>query len=272
VRWLLKLWRSLPKPFQSLIIKAVQKNKRLYRWLLFRYVDSKDRTNGIQADLPPAELRYRVSSSPDAEEFILTGKTCAADVQSALVKVGRDLRSFTRILDFGCGCGRTLVHLRDFAPTAIIDGIDVDAKAIEWCRQHLQFASFKLGQEMPPLEYDADTFDFIYAISVFTHLNQDHQFGWLEELKRIARPGATVLLTVESSLVEDQDFSFQSSYEEGLFPSWYQNTRHSKEYVFTNFGKHFTVLDYFPRAMNAHQDVVVLEKSRDTQAHAFDIK
>ena len=264
MRWLLKLWRSLPKQFQSSIITAAQKNRRLCRWLLFRYVDTKDRTNGIRADLPPAELRYRVSSSPDAEEFIRIGKTCASDIRSALVKVGRDLSSFTRILDFGCGCGRTLVHLRDFAPTAIIDGADVDAKAIAWCTQHLQFGSFKLGKELPPLEYDAETFDFIYAISVFTHLNQDYQFRWLEELKRIAQPGATVLLTVESAPVGDEDFIFQSSYEEGLFPSWYQNTRHSKEYVFTNFGKHFTVLDYFPRAMNSHQDVVVLEKSRDT--------
>jgi hypothetical protein len=53
---------------------------------------------------------------------------------------------------------------------------------------------------------------------------------------------------------------FERTYEKGLFPAWYQNTYHSKEYVFENFGKYFQVLDYFPRSMNDFQDVVVLRK------------
>ena len=269
MRLLLILWRSLPERSQVLIVRVVQKNKRLYRWPLFRYIDTKDRANGIPAHLPPAKLRYRVSCSPDAEEFIATGKTCAADIQTALAKVGRDLGSFTRILDFGCGCGRTLVHLKDLAPAAQIHGADIDAKAIEWCRVNLQFGSFDFSNAKPPLAYDAATFDFIYAISVFTHLDEHYQFLWLEELKRIAKPGAIVLLTVDSSLVGDQDFMFRQSYEKGIFPAWYQNAYHSKDYVLANFGKHFEILDYFPRAMNAHQDVVVLKKAK-TESHAFE--
>lgn len=260
--WILKIWRSLPAPFRLSIINAVQQNKRLYRWLLFRHVDAKDRAAGLNTNLPPAELRYRVSSTPDAQNFVTVGKTCAADIQSALAKVGRDLGSFTRILDFGCGCGRTLVHLKDLAAAAQIDGTDIDASAIEWCRQHISFAEFSLTKESPPIDYPSDTFDFIYAISVFTHMNEDRQFRWLAELRRIAKPGAVLLLTVDSSLVSDEDFVFQHSYEEGLFPAWYQNTYHSREYVFTNFGTYFDVLGYFPRGMNAHQDVVVMQKPK----------
>ena len=242
------------------IIKVVQHNKRLYRWLLFRHVDAKDRAAGLNASLPPAELRYRVSSTPDAENFIAVGKTCAADIQSALSSVGRDLGSFTRILDFGCGCGRTMIHLKDLASRADINGTDIDRKAIAWCKQHLHFGTFQLSSATPPLAYPADTFDFIYAISVFTHLDEENQFRWLEELRRIAQPGAILLLTVDSSLVGDKEFVFQRSYEEGLFPAWYQNAFHSKEYVLKNFGKYFDVLAYLPRAMNAHQDVVVLQR------------
>jgi ubiquinone/menaquinone biosynthesis C-methylase UbiE len=269
VRWLLKLWRVLPERSQVLIIQAVQRNKRLYRWSLFHYIGTKDRANTRHANLPPVSLRYRVSCSPDAEEFIATGKTCAADIQSALVKVGRDLGSFTRILDFGCGCGRTLVHLKNLAPTAQINGADIDTKAIEWCRLNLKFGSYDSSNAKPPLAYHAATFDFIYAISVFTHLDEHYQFLWLQELERIAKPGAIVLLTVDSSLAGDQGFTFRRSYEKGIFPAWYQNAYHSKEYVLASFGTHFEVLDYFPRAMNSHQDVVVLEKSNDIQSHAF---
>jgi SAM-dependent methyltransferase len=258
--WMLELWRYLPAPFRLVIINSVQQNKRLYRWLLFRHVDAKDRAAGAETDLPPAELRYRVSSTPDAQDFVKVGKRCAADIQNALWQVGREPGSFTRILDFGCGCGRTLIHLTELAPAAQIDGIDIDSRAIQWCKQHLQFACFKLSNETPPIDYAADTFDLIYAISVFTHLDEDYQFRWLKELRRVAKPGAILLLTVDSSLVGDKNFVFQRSYEEGLFPAWYQNAYHSREYVLTNFGKHFEVLDYFPQAMNAHQDVVVLQK------------
>jgi SAM-dependent methyltransferase len=254
------IWRNLPAPFRRSIIDVVQRNKRLYRWLLFRHVDRKDRTAGLNTNLPPAELRYRVSSSPDAENFVTVGQTCAADIQASLLKVDRELGSFTRILDFGCGCGRTLIHLKDLAPEAQVDGIDIDARAIEWCKQHLNFAKFSLSNESPPIDYAADTFDFIYAISVFTHLNEDYQFRWLTELQRIAKPGAVLLLTVDSSLVGAEGFVFQRSYEDGLFPAWYQNAFHSKEYVLANFSSYFQVLGYFPRGMNTHQDVVVLQK------------
>jgi 2-polyprenyl-3-methyl-5-hydroxy-6-metoxy-1,4-benzoquinol methylase len=148
------------------------------------------------------------------------------------------------------------------APNAQIAGSDIDADAIEWCRQHLNFATFTLNREIPPSDYGADTFDFIYAISVFSHLEEEYQFRWLAELQRIAKPGGILLLTI-NGLDGDGGFVFERSYEEGLFPAWYQNTYQSRDYVFANFGKFFTVLDYFPRSMNAHQDVVVLQKPHE---------
>lgn len=254
------IWRSIPEGIRFPILRVVQRNKPVYRWLMFRHADMKDRANGKWDHLPPAELRYRVSSSLDAENFVAIGKTCANDIQSALQRVGHDVATFKRILDFGCGCGRTLVHLKNLALEAQFDGADIDANAIQWCRQYLNFARFSLSKESPPIDYTADTFDFIYAISVFTHLDENYQFRWLEELRRIAKPGAVLLLTIDSSFVGEKDFVFQRSYEEGLFPDWYQNAFHSKDYVVMNFGKYFDVLDYFPQSMNAHQDVVVLQK------------
>ena len=85
MRLLFKLWRLLPPQIQAAGIKAVQHNHRLYRWVLFRHVDAKDRANGVRNGLPPAELRYRVSSTPDAEEFVAIGKRCASDIQNAHV-------------------------------------------------------------------------------------------------------------------------------------------------------------------------------------------
>jgi len=259
---ILKLWQAVPPSLQLSIVKTVQRNKPIYRWLMFRHADLKDRSNPKSSWFPPAELRYRVGASPDLEEFVTIGSACAGDIQSTLQKVGRDIGSFKRILDFGCGCGRTLIHMQNLAPGAQFDGADIDVKAIDWCKRNLKFATFSLSRETPPIDYAADTFDFIYAISVFTHLNEDYQFRWLEELRRIAKSGATIVLTVHGAK-DEKGFLFERSYEEGLFPDWYQNTYHSKDYVFENFGKYFKVLGHFPNALHAHQDVVVLEKAND---------
>ena len=96
---------------------------------------------------------------------------------------------------------------------------------------------------------------------MFTHLDEDYQFRWLEELRRISTRGAVLLLTIDSSLAGEKDFVFQRSYEDGLFPAWYQNAFHSEKYVRENFGRYFEVLGYLPKGMNGHQDVVVLRKS-----------
>jgi len=256
---LVNIWRSIPEGIRFPLLRVVQRNKPVYRWLMFRHTDMKDRANGKWDHLPPAEMRYRVGGSPDAEEFVRIGKTCANDIQAALQQAGRDLSSFDRILDFGCGCGRTLMHMKEFAPNSQFDGIDIDANAIAWCKRNLNFANFSLSKETPPIDYAPNTFDCIYVISVFTHLDEDYQFRWLEELQRIAKPGALVVLTVNGAK-NGQGFFFERSYEEGLFPAWYQNTYHSRDYVFENFGKYFEVLKHLPRSMNAHQDVVVLKK------------
>jgi len=42
---------------------------------------------------------------------------------------------------------------------------------------------------MPPMSYEDNMFDFVYSISIFTHLPEDMQFAWLQELQRITKPG-----------------------------------------------------------------------------------
>ena len=256
---LVNLWQGLPEEVRLPVLRVVQRNKPVYRRLMFWHTDLKDKANANRSDLPPAELRYRVGASPDADEFVNVGKVCANDIQAALKKSGFDLGSFSRILDFGCGCGRTLMHLKSLAPNADIEGIDIDARAIEWCKEHLSFATFSLSKELPPIDYAADSFDLIYVISVFTHLDENYQFRWLEELRRIAKPGGVVLLTLHG-LEGDGEFVFKHSYEKGLFPGWYQNAYHSKKYVFESFSRYFQVLDYFPQGLAGHQDIVVLQK------------
>ena len=74
-------------------------------------------------------------------------------------------------------------------------GTDVNPKLVEWCKANLsQVASFQ-NEALPPLSFETGIFDFIYSMSIFTHLPESSARLWLEELVRITAPNGTIILT-----------------------------------------------------------------------------
>jgi hypothetical protein len=86
--------------------------------------------------IPPAILRYRVSELLSVSEFLRIGEGCASLIRQRVGDMGIDIGSAHRVLDFGCGCGRTIGWLlRDCS--AEFHGVDVDRDAVDWCKNHL---------------------------------------------------------------------------------------------------------------------------------------
>jgi len=100
-----------------------------------------------------------------------------------------------RILDFGCGIGRTLRHFAAEAQDAEFWGCDIDRRSIEWLKRSTGnlFRVFENSFE-PELGLPTNYFDLIYCISVFTHM-PTHWDKWLEALRRILVPGGILLCT-----------------------------------------------------------------------------
>lgn len=273
----LKPYKKIEAYVPRSALPAARLAYRAYIKVLCWYAGLRDRRKIEQtglASVPPTSLRYRVHGSPNLEGFLRMGKRCGDDIEAALQKVGRDLDSFGDVLDFGCGCGRTLIWFEERARETRWHGTYIDAEGISWCRGNLGFAEFGVNDALPPLEYAPGTFGLVYAISVFTHLDEDYQFRWLEELNRITRPGGIVLLTVSGRRVwrdlpdeqvagiKKKGFQFvASNTAKGIFPEWYQNAYHTKEYVLDRYSEYFDVLDYIPRGMSNRQDMVVLQRS-----------
>jgi SAM-dependent methyltransferase len=125
------------------------------------------------------------------------GRNCARALELSLAQVSdNNIYDIGKVLDFGCGCGRTLLNW-DQTRSANIVGCDVDHECIGWLNSNLSGREFWATQFDPPLPFETNTFDLVYAVSIFSHLEQGDQRLWLEELQRLIKPGGLALLTVQ---------------------------------------------------------------------------
>jgi SAM-dependent methyltransferase len=101
----------------------------------------------------------------------------------------------SRVMDFGCGMGRTLIHFRQEAEVAEIWGVDVDRRALApFQEHHCPPMHAHLSNTDPPLAFEDSSFDLIWAISVWTHLT-DNSLPWLAEMHRMLKPGGIFIPT-----------------------------------------------------------------------------
>jgi SAM-dependent methyltransferase len=159
----------------------------------------------------------------------------------------------------------------------VLLGVDIDEDNVEWCKSFLKNADFMKGPLLPTLDIESDSLDYIVATSVFTHLKEDTIELWLEELRRVLKPGGYAALTVASdsrvawNLRDAQwikelqqkgvDDSIVSNDLDGHVENgYYRNVKVTKKYIREKWGKFFTVHDVLPHVFG-YQDVVVCEKN-----------
>jgi SAM-dependent methyltransferase len=152
--------------------------------------------------LPPADMiritsgLYRRASDPDAlyRRYEVTGAETAGWVRETLARQGIAMEELASLLDFGCGCGRVARHWAGLPGR--VHGSDYNPHLARWCAAHLTFGEFAANGAEPPLAYEDGAFDFLYSVSIFTHLDEPLQQPWIDELVRVVRPGGLLLITV----------------------------------------------------------------------------
>ena len=214
--------------------------------------------------LPSRRLMVRVAGTGDADWFLRSGRA-GFDAIAAHAP----LAELDAVLDFGCGCGRVTRWWSDFPGT--IAGSDVSGAAIAWCRANLPFARFETNALAPPLVFDDESFDLVYALSVFTHLTADLQLAWRDELRRVLRPGGRLLLTTHgSSYVPRLTAEERGQFENGdLVTRWAEvagsnlcSAYHPERYLRDTFANGFAFVALEPEGArgNPTQDLVLLRK------------
>lgn len=219
--------------------------------------------------LPPRDLIVRVTGTADPTWFVESGRLAAGALRTALMRNGLNVEQFESLLDFGCGSGRVVRNWRAL-PSTRVHGSDYSAKAIDWCRAHLSFGRFERNGLGPPLAYDDGSFDFAYALSVFTHLPEHLQRAWIEELARVVRVGGYLALTTHGAayrgrLTPQEQERFDRS---ELVVRWRQvagsnlcAAYHPRAYV-ERLADGFEVIDFAPEGArgNPQQDQYLLRR------------
>ena len=168
-------------------------------------------------DLPPNHLCVRIGAGNRVfnghVNFIQAGNHSWLTFLSR-----RYCTSSSDVVELGCGCGRLARPLRDplwdpwFEGTYV--GVDIDKEMIEYCRKHFPPGRFEFilsphrSQTYSPRNFGggseiaadleiavAGSKDFVYSLSLFSHLLEAEALDYLRESYRILRAGGLMFLT-----------------------------------------------------------------------------
>lgn len=231
--------------------------------------------------LPSDASIVRVAGRVGVENFLLHGASWFVKLDRiANSRLAGGLSGCGRIVDWGCGCARISRHFLGNLADKLV-GYDIDPVNIEWCRRNIPGGCFELCSVVPPLALDSESVDVLFAHSVLTHLGEEHQDLWLDEISRVLRPGGIACLTVLAELSWYARFLPQGQTPEAVAqflekgfinhgwlkelgvdsncPGAYVSASHSQNYVHNRWRKRFEILDWIDGFADL-QSLVVLGK------------
>jgi cyclopropane fatty-acyl-phospholipid synthase-like methyltransferase len=142
-----------------------------------------------------------------ASEFDRYAKTYDADLKEAMPRGMEENEYFARykaefveramtgervgtLLDFGCGAGRSLVHLAASFPQAQMSGYDPSVESARIAQE--QFPAARVTSEWADVPPSA--FDLVFAANVFHHIDTAAIPAWLRRCRDALAPGGSLFV------------------------------------------------------------------------------
>jgi len=132
---------------------------------------------------------------------------------SEYLKTYASLSKDSKVLEIGCGCGRTAFALARVLDDGNFTGIDIEKQSLESCK-HVPLLSHKRFRfdyldvqnntynptgasraDEYKFPYKGGEFDIIYLISVFTHMLTNDVNNYITEISRMLRPGGICMVS-----------------------------------------------------------------------------
>lgn len=276
------------------VIQYILGQPKILEWVHTIGVCDDELLRALVPPLPPLELRS-ITAAPDLPEFLWTGLVDMERIMTLYENVAGLTNQHPTILDFGCGCGRMVRFLRDYdsLPNSI-HGCEVNADHVSWCRDNLHGIQISQCSALPPLPYQEQKFNLVYALSVFTHLSELNAANWLSEMRRVLAPNGILIVTIHGfaalttirdsvphqamfGLDRQQIVGILENFKENPFVfhkynqdtleiakagSEYGNAFIHPDYIIEKWEKAgFKVLDLLPGGLRGWQDIVILQRT-----------
>ena len=228
--------------------------------------------------IPPKSLRIGEMS---AEDFVSSGASRVQSMLSILEEGGFPFHKFSTVLEFGCSSGRMIRCLTEYAKEREIWGVDLASEHIYWNQQYLSPPFyFATVTSAPHLPFEDNYFDFIYAGSVFTHIDDLADACFLE-LRRVLKKQGIFYVTVFDSHSLDimkQNFNRSEFFQLILNSKAYKKFNQSngkiftvgrslmsyvvydREYIVSHLNRIFEVTSVVNEAYSGYQTGIVLQK------------
>lgn len=151
---------------------------------------------GAAIPYPPEDLQFFVGA-PNQDNYLFVGKAWS-DL------LGRHLKSKSRVVDIGCGSGRTARFLAENPNVEGYVGFDVVREAVGWCERFItpatsgrfrfeyvdaHNAEYNPGGSVAPAEVrfpvEDKWADVVFAASVFPHLLEPTALRYFAEVSRV---------------------------------------------------------------------------------------
>jgi SAM-dependent methyltransferase len=167
---------------------------------------------GIPGRIHPNDFMFDHASAAEVASYAEHAGNVVANIEDSLAAGGRTYDTIERWLDFGCGYGPVIRFLVEQVPPDRIWASDVIKEGVDFCTSEFGVHPLYSKPDLEALELEP--FDFVYAISVLSHLNERNSRAMLRLLGDALHQGGIAMFTTHGRRSLENPALYGAEYSE----------------------------------------------------------
>jgi SAM-dependent methyltransferase len=149
----------------------------------------------------------------DVDHYFSSGRSGLACIRRALAARGEGFGDPATILDFPCGHGRVLRHLRAAFPASEITACDLARDGVDFCAS--RFGTVPAYSDVDPskVSLPRDHFELIWVGSLLTHVDAPRWVHFLTFFRSLLKPGGVLAFSTHGRRTHERIVDHQKRFD-----------------------------------------------------------